>query len=129
MDVIKLLKIELSQKEQELIKAAEMMKFYKLELVNRENNFNKVFNAQPNIGLMNPFDTKVLHAIRNPTSNKPPRNPWNNNGLPSIRRTDLFIYKIFKIYIIENIKFKFEDKIWFQTIINSNNHEETTACG
>jgi hypothetical protein len=59
MDIIKLLKIELQQKEQELIKAAEMMKFYKLELVNRENNFNKVFNAQPNIGLMNPFDLKV----------------------------------------------------------------------
>jgi len=45
MEIIKLLKLELAQKEQELLKAAEMMKFYKLELVNRENNFNKVFNA------------------------------------------------------------------------------------
>lgn len=45
MEAIKLLKFELSQKEAELAKAAEMMKFFKLELMNRENNFNKVFNA------------------------------------------------------------------------------------
>lgn len=32
------------------------MKFFKLELINRETNFNKVFNANPNIGVLNPFD-------------------------------------------------------------------------
>jgi len=32
------------------------MKFFKLELINRENNYNKMFNANPNVGIMNPFD-------------------------------------------------------------------------
>jgi len=42
------------------------MKFFKLELQNREGNFNKMFNAAPNVGVMNPFDQKVLfHLIRN----------------------------------------------------------------
>ena len=30
-------------------------KFYQLELVNRETNFNKVFNANPNVGVINPL--------------------------------------------------------------------------
>ena len=56
MEVIRLLKYELQLKEEELAKAAELMKFYKLELKNRENNFNKMFNAAPNIGVMNPLE-------------------------------------------------------------------------
>ena len=99
MDVIKLLKIELEQKEQELIKAAEMMKFYKLELVNRENNFNKVFNAQPNIGLMNPFDLKVKRSIRNPIYRLLRRNLSNNRECLSIRKTDLFTFMFYEILI------------------------------
>lgn len=35
-------------------------KFYQLELVNRETNFNKVFNASPNVGVINPL-IKVGH--------------------------------------------------------------------
>nr|XP_029532677.1 protein FAM184A-like isoform X3 [Oncorhynchus nerka] len=30
-------------------------KFYQLELVNRETNFNKVFNTSPNVGVINPL--------------------------------------------------------------------------
>jgi hypothetical protein len=35
-----------------------------MELVNRENNYNKMFNAVPNIGLINPLNalTKVIIA-------------------------------------------------------------------
>ena len=32
------------------------MKFFKLELINRENNFNKIFNANPNVGTLNVFE-------------------------------------------------------------------------
>ncbi len=32
------------------------MKFFKLELINRENNYNKMFNANPNVGIMNPME-------------------------------------------------------------------------
>ena len=35
------------------------MKFFKLELINRENNYNKMFNANPNVGVLNPFEQKV----------------------------------------------------------------------
>lgn len=34
------------------------MKFFKLELINRENNFNKVFNANPNVGTLDPNEYK-----------------------------------------------------------------------
>ena len=30
------------------------MKFYKLELINREQSYNAMFGAQPSVGLMNP---------------------------------------------------------------------------
>ena len=30
-----------------------------MELVNRETNFNKVFNNTPNIGVINPLNYKV----------------------------------------------------------------------
>ena len=39
------------------------MKFYKLELQNRENNFNKMLNAQPNVGVLNPFEHKVFISL------------------------------------------------------------------
>lgn len=32
------------------------MKFFKLELINRENNYDKIFNANPNVGIMNPLE-------------------------------------------------------------------------
>lgn len=38
--------------------AQEDNKFYQLELVNRETNFNKVFNSSPTVGVINPL-TKV----------------------------------------------------------------------
>jgi hypothetical protein len=30
------------------------MKFYKLELINREQSYNAMFGAQPSVGLINP---------------------------------------------------------------------------
>ena len=42
-------------------KAAEDMKFYKLELINREHTFNNMFGNNPSVGLINPMQaaTKV----------------------------------------------------------------------
>ena len=34
------------------------MKFYKLELVNREENFNKMFGTNPTVGVLNPLAPK-----------------------------------------------------------------------
>lgn len=41
-------------------------KFYQLELVNRETNFNKVFNASPNVGVINPLikvGSNILYSL------------------------------------------------------------------
>ena len=44
-----------------LIAKKDEKKYFQMELVNRENNFNKMFNTTPNIGIMNPLsaNTKV----------------------------------------------------------------------
>jgi hypothetical protein len=39
--------------------AAEDMRFYKLELINRSRSYNAMFGAQPNVGLMNPIQSKA----------------------------------------------------------------------
>jgi len=49
-------------KEQALKKAAEDMKFYKLELINREQSYNTMFGTNPNVGLMNPLGAKIGSA-------------------------------------------------------------------
>lgn len=36
------------------------MKFYKLELINRDNNFNKMFGTSPNVGVLNPLAGKPM---------------------------------------------------------------------
>ena len=49
------------QREEELKKAWHELKFFKLELINRENNYNKMFNANPNVGILDPFEAKTVH--------------------------------------------------------------------
>ena len=41
-------------KEAAIKKAAEDMKFYKLELINREQSYNNMFGNNPNVGVMMP---------------------------------------------------------------------------
>lgn len=45
------------------------MKFYKLELINRENSYNAMFGSTPNVGLLQPGKGKGS------ASGKPPMNP------------------------------------------------------
>jgi hypothetical protein len=47
-----------------LKKAAEDMKFYKLELINREQSYNTMFGTNPNVGIINPLGAK-MNAINN----------------------------------------------------------------
>jgi hypothetical protein len=46
-----------------LRKAWHELKFFKLELINRENNFNKLFNANPNVGVLNPLEAMTVIFI------------------------------------------------------------------
>ncbi|KTG04286.1 hypothetical protein cypCar_00023142, partial [Cyprinus carpio] len=44
-----------SEREALVKKLVDDKKFYQLELVNREPGFNKVFNTNPNVGVINPL--------------------------------------------------------------------------
>ncbi|XP_063963502.1 protein FAM184A-like [Lytechinus pictus] len=52
------LKDMIAEKEQAVKKLIDDKRFFQMELINRETNFNKVFNANPNIGVLNPLSTK-----------------------------------------------------------------------
>merc|ERR1712232_509463 len=51
---IEALEAEMEEKENTIKKLVDEMQFYKLELVNREQNYNKVFGASPLVGTLNP---------------------------------------------------------------------------
>jgi hypothetical protein len=61
--LVKQLQDDILVKEQALKKAAEDMKFYKLELINREQSYNTMFGTNPNVGLMNPLGGKIGSGI------------------------------------------------------------------
>ena len=53
-DVARLMELEhiVRENEDTIKRQAEEMKFFKLELINREENFNKMFSRSPNVGVM-----------------------------------------------------------------------------
>uniref|UniRef100_F7G2Y2 Family with sequence similarity 184 member A n=1 Tax=Ornithorhynchus anatinus TaxID=9258 RepID=F7G2Y2_ORNAN len=55
LQIIAELKDLLAERDQLIKKLIDDKKFYQLELVNRETNFNKVFNTSPNVGVINPL--------------------------------------------------------------------------
>ncbi|KAI4895692.1 hypothetical protein NFI96_024784 [Prochilodus magdalenae] len=55
LQMIAELKEMVTERETLVKKLVDDKKFYQLELVNRETNFNKVFNASPNVGVINPL--------------------------------------------------------------------------
>ncbi|KAF7253496.1 hypothetical protein EYD10_00614 [Varanus komodoensis] len=58
LQLIAELKDLIAERDQLIKKLIDDKKFYQLELVNRETNFNKVFNASPNVGVINPLQKK-----------------------------------------------------------------------
>ena len=42
-----------AKKDAQVKKVLEEMKFFKLELINREENYNKTFSRSPTVGVMN----------------------------------------------------------------------------
>ena len=53
-----MLKSRVREREREIQKMVQNTEFYRLELINRENNFNKIFNKLPQIGVMNTISNK-----------------------------------------------------------------------
>ncbi|XP_074643406.1 protein FAM184A-like [Tubulanus polymorphus] len=55
LELIEQLRAALQDKEMAMKKLLDDKKYYQMELVNRETNFNKVFSTAPNVGVMNPL--------------------------------------------------------------------------
>ncbi|XP_008049553.1 protein FAM184A-like [Carlito syrichta] len=62
------LKALLTERDQIIKKLIEDNKFYQLELVNRETNFNKVFNSSPTVGVINPLTKQKKKNNKSPTN-------------------------------------------------------------
>lgn len=58
MNEIRRLSAVLEEQKGIVKRLMDEMQFYKLELVNREQNYNKVFGVQPTVGIMNPIAKK-----------------------------------------------------------------------
>lgn len=69
LQLIAQLETDVQAKSAQITKLLDDMQFYKLELVNREQNYNKVFGAEPTIGIMNPIAKKPS----GPTNGAPPQ--------------------------------------------------------
>jgi len=72
-NLIQKLQDEILQREADLKKAAEDMKFYKLELINREQSFNNMFGNNPSVGFMNPMQAANKVGKLPPTGAPLPR--------------------------------------------------------
>lgn len=81
LELIKKLQAEIEQKDAAIKKAAEDMKFYKLELINREESYNNMFGRTPNVGVMNPMTTGKNAAKGAPVGGLPPMAPGGPPGI------------------------------------------------
>jgi DNA repair exonuclease SbcCD ATPase subunit len=59
IELIRKLTVECQEYRKKLQQLKEEMKFYKLELINREETYNKIFGSSPKVGVMNPVAGKV----------------------------------------------------------------------
>ncbi|KAL1770084.1 FAM184A isoform X1 [Sigmodon hispidus] len=62
------LKSLLTERDQVIKKLIEDNKIYQLELVNRETNFNKIFNTSPTVGVINPLAKQKKKNDKSPTN-------------------------------------------------------------
>lgn len=59
LEVIEQLRRALAERELDMKRLVDEKRYFQLELLNRETNFNKVFKAAPNIGVINPLQAKT----------------------------------------------------------------------
>lgn len=71
---------EISEREMRIKQLIDEKRFYQLELVNRETNFNKVFNTTPNVGVLNPLSVSTRPKLKG----EKPSPPVKRMSAPSI---------------------------------------------
>ncbi|KAL4231837.1 hypothetical protein ACF0H5_009413 [Mactra antiquata] len=82
LELIHQLREHILEKEEKVKALVEEKKFFQMELVNRETNFNKVFSASPNVGVLNPLDTKKRKDSRGKGNNSAPNLSGRLDPLP-----------------------------------------------
>ncbi|KAJ7390367.1 hypothetical protein OS493_025618 [Desmophyllum pertusum] len=97
LEIIEQLKRALVERELDMKKLVDEKRYFQLELLNRETNFNKVFKTTPSIGVINPLQAKtkpgkegmrhssslVMSSSRlNPIPNMPVHEKKLNNSRP-----------------------------------------------
>ncbi|ELU13817.1 hypothetical protein CAPTEDRAFT_107275 [Capitella teleta] len=55
LEMIQNLQMAIREAQQQIQKLMDEKRHYQMELVNRETNFNKMFNGDPKVGVMNPL--------------------------------------------------------------------------
>lgn len=78
------LESELREKEVGYKRMYEEMQFFKKELINREQNYNKVFGANPQVGVIDPVSAKKRNSVGGNTTMRvvQPQNSMNGmNGM------------------------------------------------
>jgi len=73
LDAIENLKAKVVEQELECQKLVEEKRYFQLELLNRETNFNKIFNSMPNVGVINPLEVSKKKR-------KATKDQWNLTG-------------------------------------------------
>ncbi|XP_046334607.2 protein FAM184A-like isoform X1 [Haliotis rufescens] len=79
LELIQQLRDAIAEREQRLKEIMDEKRFYQLELVNRETNFNKVFNSSPNVGILNPLNVKKRKGDKNPAKHSSAPSLSGNN--------------------------------------------------
>lgn len=64
LEAIAQLRDAIKEREMRMKTLIEEKQYYQMELVNRETNFNKVFNTDPKVGVLNPLQKKQKRGER-----------------------------------------------------------------
>ncbi|KAK3095651.1 hypothetical protein FSP39_017162 [Pinctada imbricata] len=80
LELIEQLRNAIQEREQRMKTLIDEKRYYQLELVNRETNFNKVFNTNQNVGVINPLAKKPKKGERSSAPAKQSSQPNLNSS-------------------------------------------------
>ncbi|XP_060076587.1 protein FAM184A-like [Ylistrum balloti] len=85
LEAISQLRDAIREREMRMKTLIEEKQYYQMELVNRETNFNKVFNTDPKVGVLNPLQKKSKKGEKGGHHNLPSK---HTSSAPSLNRLD-----------------------------------------
>ncbi|XP_064602582.1 protein FAM184A-like [Liolophura sinensis] len=78
LELIHQLREAVSEREGRMKALIDEKRYYQMELVNRETNFNKVFNSAPNVGVLNPLSKPKKKGSSGKFISAPNLNAWSS---------------------------------------------------